>query len=414
VTTTNLDQEIPRECPSTPVVIAAISRPLGSTGVHTHIRQVQRYLASRGVPCRLVTPFSVDRLLSTPVFGTRLVLRPFSTEASVGWYRHWHFSFLRRALRARLSEMGETVIYAQCPLSARAALEARQGPEQRVVMAVHFQVSQADEWVVKGEIKRNGRAFRAIRQMESEVLPRLDGIVYLSRSTQENLSTWLHDLDAVPSRQIHNFVFDTPASAPTAPVADLVTVGGLEEFKNQRFILEVLGAASRMGRDYTLDVIGTGPCRRSLELRARELGLAGQVRFLGYRPDAQSLLPGYRAYVHASRSESFSLVIVEAMAAGIPVFAGAVGGIPELFDPTREGRFWPLDDPTESARILIELLDDEDARTRTGLAARARFTRTFSASVLGPELLTFLMSNRRPLPTNRAPRAADTRIGGAA
>ena len=59
---------------------------------------------------------------------------------------------------------GDCVIYAQCPLAARAALRARRGSHQRVVMAVHFRISQADEWVNMKQIRRDGRVFRAIRR----------------------------------------------------------------------------------------------------------------------------------------------------------------------------------------------------------------------------------------------------------
>ena len=63
--------------------------------------------------------------------------------------------------------------------------------------------------------------------------------------------------------------------------------------------------------------------------------------------------------MHTSYSESSSLAIIEAMAAGLPILAGAIGPIAELCDEGVEARFWPLDDPATAASILIELLDDE-------------------------------------------------------
>ena len=77
-------------------------------------------------------------------------------------------------------------------------------------------------------------------------------------------------------------------------------------------------------RSLTLDVFGDGPCRKDL-LRQAHLGLETQVRFRGFRPDVRDFLPGYRAYVHASYSESLPLAIIEAMAAGLPIVAGDTG-----------------------------------------------------------------------------------------
>ena len=188
------------------LLIATILRPEGSTGVHTHVRQFCRYLDKSGIAVQLVTPFSWGRELRQPVFGVRLLLERASGAASVVWYRHWHEVFLRKALRKRLATLGESVIYAQGPLEAHAALLARRGPHQRVVMAVHFQISQADEWVGKRYIQPDGRVFRAIRRLERHVIPRLDGIVYVSRSARESLLSWLPEAAAVPSTVIPNFV----------------------------------------------------------------------------------------------------------------------------------------------------------------------------------------------------------------
>jgi glycosyltransferase involved in cell wall biosynthesis len=367
-------------------------RSEGPTGVHTHVRELRRFLDNRGTVTTLVTPFSWGRMLSGPVFGVRLLLEPCSGAASVAWYRRGHEVFLRRALRKHLAGLGEAVVYAQGPLEAQAALWARQGPHQRVVMAVHFHVSQADEWVVKGYIKPGGVVFRAIRQVERDVIPRLDGIVYVSRSARDVLWSWLPEAAAVRSAVIPNFVEALIAPSELESFGDLVTVGGLERAKNHRFLIEVLAEVRRSGRILTLDLFGHGPCRRDLSRLARSLGLDDQVRFRGFRPDVRNLLPGYRAYVHASICETGPVAILEAMAAGLPILAGQVGGIPELFESGVEGRFWPLDDPVEAARILIDLLDSDSGRKGAGAASAGRHRRSFDAEVLAPQLWSFLLA----------------------
>lgn len=388
---------------SPPLVIATSLREEGITGVHTHVRQLRRYLAESGTAVDLITPFSWGRQLSVPVFGARLVLQRLSKPASVLWYRHWHEMFLRRALRRHLATAGECVIYAQGPPEARAALRARRGTHQRVVMAVHFRFSQADEWADKKQIKRDGRVFRAIRALESEVIPQVDGLVYVSKWARHALLGWLPKADAVPSAVIGNFVAPLQAGPGREPVGDLVTTGNLEFVKNHRFLLDVLAEGRRAGRSLTLDVFGEGPCRRDLVRQARSLGLEDQVRFQGFRPDVRDFLPRYRAYVHASYSESLPLAIIEAMAAGLPIVAGNVGGISELCDDGVEARFWPLDDPAEAARTLLGLLDSEQARVTAADAARERFHREFDANVIGPRLHSFLTTLVPPGPLSAAP-----------
>src|SRR5262245_16684517 len=118
---------------SLPLVIATMHREEGITGVQTHVRQLRQYLERRGMTATLFTPFSWGGLLTVPVFGPRLILARFSGPASVVWHRHWHEVFLHNALRRRLAEINDCVIYAQGPLAARAALRARRGPYQRVI-----------------------------------------------------------------------------------------------------------------------------------------------------------------------------------------------------------------------------------------------------------------------------------------
>jgi glycosyltransferase involved in cell wall biosynthesis len=384
--------EPPADVERLPIVIATIGREEGITGVHTHVRQFRRFLADSGAPATLVTPFSWGgRMLTTAVFGFRLVLARCSGAASVAWYRSWHEVFLRNALRRRLAGSGPCVIYAQGPLAARAARRARRGRHQRVIMAVHFRISQADEWADKELIRRGGLVFRAIRQTEREVLPALDGLVYVSQWGLEALSEWLPEVAAVPSAVIGNFVASPPVEAPTEALGDLVTIGNLDLVKNHRFLLDVVAHARRGGRTLTLDVFGEGPCRADLLRQTRTLGLEEQVRFHGFRPDARASLPGFRAYVHASYSESLPLAIIEAMAAGLPIVTADAGGIRELCDDGVEARFWSLDDPAGAAATLVDLLDDEPTRLEVANAARERFSREFDADVVGPRLLSFLL-----------------------
>ena len=387
------------------LVIATILREEGNTGVQTHVRQLRRYLTdSSATSITVITPFSWSRALTVPVFGIRYLLERISGSANVAWYRHWHEVFLRKALRRELASAGACTVYAQCPVAARAALQARRGPQQRIILAVHFRISQADEWADKGIISRGGRVYRSIRQLEREVVPQVDGLMYVSSWARNALVGWLPVAAEIPSTIIDNFVAPPPRSDPSQEsLGDLVTIGHLEPVKNHRYMLEILAQVKRAGRSMTLDIFGDGPLRKDLVRQAHALGLEGQIRFRGYRQDVRDFLPRYRAYVHASHSESSSLAIIEAMSAGLPIVAADIGPIAELCDDGVEARFWPLDDPGRAARILMDFVSSESARTEASAAARERFRRDFDASVIAPRLVSFLLGSSRTASPADAP-----------
>ncbi len=390
----------PNGPPSVPVVIATLLPPSGGNGVQTHFVELIRFLEAEAVPVSLVTPFSYGGVVRDATFGIRRLVAPFSGSADVAWYRFGHVVFLQQALRRQLATVEDAIVYCQCPVSALAALRARRSSRQKVVMAVHFAVSQADEWVGKGLIPDDGRVFRSIRALERRVLDRVDGVVFVSESARQDL--WTGEVD-VPTATIPNFLTVQPVPVGVARRADLLSIGTLEPRKNHRFLLDTLAAAKRRGRRYTLEIAGAGPERRHLLDQAETLGIADQVRLLGYVPDAGYRLAGYRAYAHSAKSEVFGLALIEAMAAGVPVVAPPVGGIPTLFDDAVEGRFWDLGDPDGAAGVLIELLDDEPARARMGAAARQRFVDHYDAAAVCPDLHRFLASVAgRPVPVGGA------------
>jgi glycosyltransferase involved in cell wall biosynthesis len=374
--------------------VATLMPATGPTGVQTHLREVCEYLTSQGNQPLIVTPRSWGRTLTVPVFGARLAIDHISGPASVAWYRYWHYVFLKQALRRELRGASGTVVYAQCALAAKAALEVRSSSDQKVVAAIHSDGSQADEWVDKKMLSTGSRLYRSIVRTEQEVLTSVDGIVYVSEAARAGMARHVAGIEQLPSVVVPNFIsieHPVPREANTAR-RDLVTVGGLEIHKNHEYLLRVVEAANRKDRPYTLDLVGDGPCRRDLEKLSRELGLEGQVRFLGSRSDVRELLPRYKAYVHTSQRESLCMAIIEAMACGLPVVAGAIGGIPELFEPGHEGLFWPLDNAEAAAGVLCGLLDDEQAQEKLGAGARSRFEKCFDSAVAGAVLEKFLIA----------------------
>lgn len=370
--------------------MASILRQEGTTGVHTHVHELERELEAEGVRVQVVTPFSTGRAASAPIMAMRLLIDRLNGPASIVWYYHWHEVFLRWGLRRRLAEVDNAVVYAQGPREARAALRARRSRAQRVVMVVHYMTSQADEWVDKDRLRPGSPVFRYLRRTEAAVIPQVDGIVYVSEAARTSLLAWLPAAGCVRSAVIPDFIRGGSVRRPVEATGDLVTVGSLTLAKNHRYLLEILVAAKRLGRVYTLDIVGEGPLRRTLEREARDLGVRTQVRFLGVRHDVRDLLPGYRAYVHASYRESLSLAIIEGAAAGLPLVIADTGGVREICDEGHGATLWPLDDADRAAEVLVGLMEDELARSRAVAASVARFRATFDADVVLPRLTAFL------------------------
>lgn len=131
---------------------------------------------------------------------------------------------------------------------------------------------------------------------------------------------------------------------------------------------------------------GDGPALAQFRQQAAARGLS-RFHFLGRREDVPRLLSSATlAVVPSVWAEAFGLTVVEAMAAGRPVVASNIGGIPELVSPGETGLLVPPNQPAELARAICRLLDDEPLRTRMGDQARAAAHSRFSMERTAEEL----------------------------
>lgn len=169
---------------------------------------------------------------------------------------------------------------------------------------------------------------------------------------------------------IRNGVEPPAEQAPlTGRPPHVVSVGRLKEPKT--FVTLARALARLDPETYTASIIGDGPDRAAVE---RELH--GPVELLGERDDVPARLLAADLFVLSSASEGLPLSILEAMAAGLPVVASAVGGVPELVGDA--GVLVPPRDEDALAAALAELLADGERRRTLGAAARARVQRSFS------------------------------------
>lgn len=120
-----------------------------------------------------------------------------------------------------------------------------------------------------------------------------------------------------------------------------------------------------------LTLIGEGEARRSIEALVREFGLENHVMLLGERADIVDLMPQLDILALASRTEGLPMVLLEAMACGVPCVATSVGGIPGLFADGGGDLIEP-GDAGALADALQRLCEDEEVRRRAGILARER------------------------------------------
>jgi glycosyltransferase involved in cell wall biosynthesis len=160
----------------------------------------------------------------------------------------------------------------------------------------------------------------------------------------------------------------------TAPV-EILAVGRLHEPKD--FVTLVRAVPSLEPGSVRVRIAGDGPDRAAIEDEIAQLGLDGAVELLGARDDVAALLAQADVFVLPSRSEGMPMSVLEAMAAGLPVVASAVGGMPELVRDGETGALVPAGDPAALARALAPLVTDAELRARLGRGGRERAERDF-------------------------------------
>jgi glycosyltransferase involved in cell wall biosynthesis len=150
-----------------------------------------------------------------------------------------------------------------------------------------------------------------------------------------------------------------------------VTVCRLEPQKAPIALLEGFAAALREQPEWHLAWAGEGSLRTAAEASAAQLGIASRVHFLGSVDDIPCLLRAAELFLLASQWEGTPMAVMEALAAGLPVVATGVGGLPELVEEGETGLLVPPDNPAAFAHAIRALALDADARGRFAQQARA-------------------------------------------
>lgn len=202
-----------------------------------------------------------------------------------------------------------------------------------------------------------------------------DAVTAVSRFLKERTIESLHITR--PIQVIYNFV-DTRRFAPRrrksgvlAPpdMPVLMHASNFRPVKNVETLVRVF-ARVRERRPCRLVLIGDGPEKANAEELCRELGVERHALFVGNQDIMEELLPQADVFLLPSRQESFGLVALEAMSAGVPVVASNVGGLPEVVVDGQTGFLHEPDDEEGQARSVLRLIENHGVRTRMSRAAR--------------------------------------------
>jgi glycosyltransferase involved in cell wall biosynthesis len=192
-------------------------------------------------------------------------------------------------------------------------------------------------------------------------------------------------------RVIRNGVQRRPALEETrSPLSQIISAGRLVQVKGLDVLLRAF-AIVRKKADSQLVIFGEGPERGALQSLAEALAVAPYVRFPGFVPDFWSHLGADALFVLSSRSESSSLVLVEAMQRGLPVVSTRCPyGPEEVIHDGIDGLLVPIDDPASLAQALLRLLSNQ-AEARMLAAAGRRAVLQYSVEAMVCEYQNLLL-----------------------
>ena len=150
------------------------------------------------------------------------------------------------------------------------------------------------------------------------------------------------------------------------------SIGWLLPIKAPEVLLEAMGSVWESQPDIKLLFVGKGDLEDSLKATVQHMNVADRVRFLGWRDDIPDLMHSFDIFVLPSRNEGMGRVIVEAMAAGLPVVASRTGGLPDLVTDGHNGFLVPPGNAVTLGQAIQNLCNNPDLRKRMGEAGRRR------------------------------------------
>ena len=373
--------------------------PPGPGGVERHVAELAPRLAARGHRVDVYTsdlyrefpwqrlPPSVPRE-ETTAFGAVHRLPVWSLPGEL------HYPFFR-GLGAALARDRPDLLHAHTYGTNQVAVARRHHRQYGApfVLTAHFHPI----WSIEGGWLRHRLRGFYDRRVAGPVVREAAAVVVQTREEERllrGLGLALPRLEVVPPGY-------RPLPAPPAAARAFSDRFGIDgpfvlfvgRLASNKGLLDLVGAFAALAReapDARLVLVGEdGGMRAAVESRVRVAGLERRVRLVGHVADDALLAAAYREAtltVLPSEYEAFGLVLLESLAAGTPVVASRVGGIPEVVEDGRAGRLVPPHAPTELARALRELWQDPSLARALGEYGRTQVVPRFTWEALAERL----------------------------
>lgn len=373
-------------------------------GVSTAIQTYQQALAAHGVSVSLVAP-DYGQSDAQP-WITRVAARPVPGDPEDRLAR---WGALRDAVDRAVGE-GCDLVHIQTPFAAHYAASGAARRHGVPLIATYHTLFEEylkhyAPLVPAAWLRGLARAFSR-RQCNA-----LDAVIVPSLAIEQRLASYgvrvpMHVLPTgiplpAPVASGRSAFRQRCGIDPARPVA--LFVGRVAHEKNIGFLLEAIEVARAELPAILLLIAGEGPALAQLRQRVADCGLSRNVQFIGYLDRATELPACYAAadvFVFASRTETQGLVLLEAMAAGLPVVALAAMGTLDILG-ARRGALVPDDHPDAFAQTLLRLLGDPALRARLSAEARAYAAEWSDDKLAGrlADLYRQLVAGRRAAPT---------------
>lgn len=239
-------------------------------------------------------------------------------------------------------------------------------------------------WSVQNDLKRDFALHRdgwLRRRLTLTILPkRVNHFIAISegirRKTQALLGAPADRITVIPNSvelaRARKMAAMPDAVPPKEAPVRLVSVGRLHPAKGMDVLLHALAKMNCQDHNWECCILGDGPEKSRLTLLAKEIGLNEHVSFVGYKLNPYAWLRTADIFVSPSRWETFGIVIVEAMALGLPVIATTTDGARDIISDGVDGLLVPIGDTSALANAIVDLIHNPSLRRRLGEKAKQK------------------------------------------